>query len=262
MRGPSWRRGLSLALAGAALLSSPGWTRGARPDDRIAVTPEWASVGRVVSRRVDGRTIVLIPVAGPVRPRLSEPFRVGARWRLYLTLEGAQLGINARPRIGAGVLNLTVTEAGSDVRIAVDVSSLTSYGTKPSEEGLLLWIEDEATAEHRAREQARALPVIGEGPRLAAAEPPPEPEPESPGWLRLVLLLVVAAGLGLAFRWWRKRGTMPHWVAAAGVMLGGAFLAELRHKVFGSSTETDGTGEEDVPVPETEPEATQLRKTG
>lgn len=262
MRRPR-HRGLRLAILGAALLSSPGGTWGARLADSAADTREYASVGRVVSRRVDGRTVVLIPVAGPVRPRLSEPFRVGNRWRLYLTLEGARLGINAKPRPGQGVLDIAVAEAGSDVRIAVDVASLTSYGTKPAEEGLLLWIEDEATAEHRAQEQAQALPVIGDGPTtLSGIEeaPPPEPAGDS-GWLRFVLLLVTAAGLGLAFRRWKRKGSMPAWVADAGAFIAAAFVSALRSKVLAGATETD-VDDMEASVPETDPETIELRKTG
>ena len=261
MRWPR-RRGLLLAIAVAALLSAPGGTWGAHPDDSIAAAREYASVGRVLSRRIDGRTVVLIPVAGPVRPRLSEPFRVGSRWRLYLTLEGARLGINTTPRPGQGVLKLEVTETGSDVRVAVDVAALTSYGTKPTEEGLLLWIEDEATAEHRAQEQEQALPVIGDGPALADTRAAPEPEPDRGGWLRMALLLAAAAGLGLGFRWWRRKGTVPAWVQTARGLLGSAFLAALREKVLGSSTETDKEGIMEASAPETAPEPVELRKTG
>jgi hypothetical protein len=261
MRRPR-RRGLLLAILGAALLSSPGGTWGARLADGPPLAREYASVGRVLSRRVDGRTVVLIPVAGPVRPRLSEPFRVGNRWRLYVTLEGARLGINAEPRLGPGVLDIVVAEAGSDVRIAIDVPSMTSYGTKPAEEGLLLWIEDEGTAEHRAQEQARALPVIGDGPTVdPVREPAPPDPPGSTGWVRFLLLVLAAAGLGLAFRGWKRRGTMPAWVAAAGAMLGTASLSALRSKVFGGATETD-TDDTEAMAPDAVPETIELRKTG
>lgn len=261
MRGPR-RRGLLLAVVGAALLSTPGGTRGARRAEAFTVAREYATVGRVLTRRVDGRTVVLIPVKGPVRPRLSEPFKVGNRWRLYLTLEGARVGIIARPRVGEGVLDLTVEETGSDVRISVDVAQLTTYGTKPSEEGLLLWLEDDATAEHRAEEQARALPIIGDGPRLASQDVAPEPEPEGAGWIRLALLLAAAAGAGLGFRWLRRRGTMPAWLESAGAMVGSAFLSELRNKVLGGSTETDDSSETEATSPATEPDVEALRKTG
>jgi hypothetical protein len=262
MRWPR-RREFLFALAGAALFSTPGGLRGTRLEPATVSAREWATVGRVVSRRVDGRTIVLIPVSGPVRPRLSEPFRVGSRWRLYLTLEGARIGINARPRKGEGVLDLSVTETGSDVRIAIDVKELASYGTKPAEEGILVWIEDDATAAHRAEEQAQALPIIGDGPRLASAEaPPPAPEPEGRGWIPFTLLLAAAAGLGFGFRWWRAKGTMPHWVESAGKMFRAAFVQALRGKVLVTSTETDETSETNEPAQGMEPETNELRKTG
>lgn len=260
MRWPR-RPELLLAIAGAALLSSPGGTRGTRLGDSVG-TPEYATVGRIVSRRVDGRTIVLIPVAGPVRERLSEPFQVGSRWRLYLTLEGARLGIYANPRRGPGVLDISVAESGSDVRISVDIASMTSYGTRPSEEGLLLWIEDEGTAEHRAREQAQALPIIGDGPRLSTSQVAPEPEPGGGGWLRLVLVLAGAAALVLGIRAWKRKGTMPRWVEVAGVFVAGAVVAALRNKVLGSTAETEETPGIETPEPEQEPETTELRKTG
>jgi len=262
MRWPP-RRGFLLALAGAALVSTPGGLRGARPEPATVSTREWATVGRVVSRRVDGRTIVLVPVSGPVRPRLSEPFRVGSHWRLYLTLEGARIGINARPRRGEGVLAVSIEESGSDVRIAIDVKDLTTYGTKPAEEGILVWIEDDATAAHRADEQAQALPIIGDGPRIAAVEePPPPPEPEGHGWLRLILFLAVAAGLGLGFRWWRARGTMPTWVETAGHTMQAAFVQAVRGKILGNPAETDENRGMDAPAPEAGPELHEFRKTG
>ncbi len=260
MRWPP-RRGVLLALAGAALFSNPGGLRGARLEPATVPAREWATVGRVVSRRVDGRTIVLVPVSGPVRPRLSEPFRVGSRWRLYLTLEGARIGINARPRKGEGVLAVSVEESGSDVRIAIDVKELTSYGTKPAEEGILVWIEDEATAAHDAREQAQALPIIGDGPHLASASPPPPPEPKGYGWLRLIVLVSVAAGLGLGLRWWRSLETTPRWMEAVATTTRGLYQA-LRGKVLAPLTETDGTKGTDAPAPEAEPETNELRKTG
>jgi hypothetical protein len=242
------RREFLLALVGAALSFTPGESRGTRPGP-VTAAREWATVGRAVSRRVDGRTIVLVPVSGPIRPRLSEPFRVGSRWRLYLTLEGARIGINARPRRGEGVLDLSIEESGSDVRIAIDVKDLTAYGTKPAEDGILVWIEDAATAEHRAEEQARALPIIGEGPRLARAqEPAPAPEPRGHGWLRLVLLLAVAASLGVGLRWWRAGGTLPRWVESAGSMFRAAFRV-AKGKVPGTSTETEETRGMDAPTP-------------
>jgi hypothetical protein len=261
MRWPP-RREFLLALAGAALFSNPGGLRGTRLEPATVTAREWATVGRIVSRRVDGRTIVLVPVSGPVRPRLSEPFRVGSRWRLYLTLEGARVGINARPRKGEGVLAVSVEESGSDVRIAIDVKELTSYGTKPAEEGILVWIEDEETAAHDARVQAQALPIIGDGPRLASAEPPPPPPaPKGRGWLRLALMVVVAAGVGMGLRWWRSRETTPRWmtVVASAVR---ELVQAIRGKVLATSAETDGAKGMDAPAPETEPETNELRKTG
>ncbi|MGD8277917.1 MAG: hypothetical protein PVH00_07815 [Gemmatimonadota bacterium] len=261
MRWPP-RREFLLALAGAALFSTPGGLRGTRLEPATVSAREWATVGRIVSRRVDGRTIVLVPVSGPVRPRLSEPFRVGSRWRLYLTLEGARIGINARPRKGEGVLSVSLEESGSDVRIAIDVKDLTTYGAKPAEEGILVWIEDEATAAHDAAEQARALPIIGDGPRLASEPaPPPPPEPEGHGWLRLIVLLAAAAGLGVGLRWLRSRETPPRWLDTAATR-GRALLEAFRSKVPGRSTETDGTRGMDAPAPEEEPEVNEFRKTG
>jgi len=261
MRWPP-RRELLLALVGAALFSTPGGLRGTRLEPATVSAREWATVGRIVSRRVDGRTIVLVPVSGPVRPRLSEPFRIGSHWRLYLTLEGARVGINARPRKGEGVLAVSVEESGSDVRVAIDVKDLTSYGTRPAEEGILVWIEDEATAEHDAREQAQALPIIGDGPRLASAEPPPPPpEPKGRGWLRLAVMVVAAAGFGLGLRWWRMRETTPRWMEAV-VTASRGFVRMMRGKVLPKSAETDEARGMDAPAPETEPETNELRKTG
>jgi hypothetical protein len=210
-----------LALVAAAfLMAAPGVA---------AIRWEFATVGNLVARRAEGRTLVIVPIAGPIRMKLSEPFRTGNRWRLYLTIEDARFSIggSGRPKRPEGVLSLSATEVSGDVRITIEVAKLGDYGARRSEEGLIVWIDDEPRPAASAAAAASGLESVG---ALAAggAEPAPEPADGGAGWGRSLLLTVVAGGLGWAVRYVRRNG-VPDWAASqAG--------PRLRELVFGRAS--------------------------
>ena len=236
------RRGLQFLLVTAAVCTLAGPSRTAARDG----FRDFATVGSIVVRRVESRTVVVIPIAGPVKAKLSEPFRVTNRWRLYLTIEDARMSIRgskiSRPE---GVLAISATEVSGDVRLAVDVTRLGDYGARRSEEGLILWIDDEP------RPRAEMLgsltgavesPVV---PTLArAAAEPVHARSSGGGWLRLVLLGILAAGGGLVLQRVRRDG-LPEWAQAAGPRLrqlvGGKAAQESAAR-----TPTRGTGRSPV----------------
>jgi hypothetical protein len=201
-----------MALAAAAVCAVP---RAGRAEWVDAL--DYATVGRVVARLVDGRTVVVIPVAGTLRPRLSEPIRAGKRWRLDLVIEDAKLSISAPVKRPAGVASLTVEEVGSDVKVSIEVVELGDYGARRSEEGMLLWID-----------AVRKEPVVAAAPSglptsipitSAAAQPQQVRSsraqdapvaPESTGWTGLIALAIGAAGAGAAVRHVRRNG-WPAW---------------------------------------------------
>lgn len=207
------RGNLLLALAITTVCSLPQPARGKEPIDAL----DYATVGRVVTRFVDGRTVIVIPVAGPLQPKLSEPIRVGRRWRLHLVLEDAKLAIVAPARRGEGVASLSVREDGSDVRITVDVDALGDYGARRSEEGLLLWIDAERKTPVEAVPPSTptTIPLTGGGamamPEVARAQEPPARH-ERRNWVGWIGLVVLAAGTGAAVRSVRRNG-WPDWVA-------------------------------------------------
>jgi len=213
MAGTS-RRGPMLALVAAAFL----W---AAPR-AVAAGREFATVGNLVARRVEGRTLVIVPIAGPIRMKLSEPFRTENRWRLYLTIEDARLSIggSSKPKRPEGVLSLSASEVSGDVRITIEVAKLGDYGARRSEEGLIVWIDD-------APRPAAAAPVDAVPVASQAATPQGAPE-EGDGLARTVLLTLVAGGLGWAVRHVRRNG-VPDWARGAASQAG----PRLRELVFG-----------------------------
>jgi hypothetical protein len=190
----------------------------------VAAAREFATVGNLVARRVEGRTLVIVPIAGPIRMKLSEPFRTGNRWRLYLTIEDARLSLGglSKPRRPEGVLSLSATEVSGDVRIAIDVAKLGDYGARRSEEGLIVWIND------------APRPVTAGRAAVATAAPATPPSPpeataaEGTGFARTVLLTLVAGGFGWAVRYVRRNG-VPAWARDAASHAG----PRLRELVFG-----------------------------
>lgn len=209
-RAPRGR--LLLALATAAVFAVAQAGR-AEPDGAL----DYATVGRVVARFVDGRTVVVIPVAGTLRPRLSEPIRAGRRWRLDLVIEDAKLSIGAPVKRPTGVASLTVEEIGSDVKVSIEVAALGDYGARRSEEGMLLWIDAvrrEPVVAAAAPGSPTSIPITG-----AAAQPQPVRSsraqeapvaPESASWTGLIVLAIAAAGAGAAVRHVRRNG-WPAW---------------------------------------------------
>ncbi len=187
-----------------------------------AAARDFATVGRIGVRVVDGRTLILVPVAGPGRLRLSEPLHMAGRSRLMLTVENARRGIGgAAARRAEGLLALSVLEARNDVVIAVDVARLGDYALRPTEAGYLLSIGTE-------RRPVRAAPApLAMGPAgpgrgadvgpVAISGTTPSPQPDAgrgrswPGWL---ILGLAAAGGGWWFGRIRVYG-LPAWAEAA-----------------------------------------------
>ncbi len=218
MSGPARRaRMASFAVAVLLMIAAPV----AKP---AAAERVYATVGRIVTRIVEGRTIVLIPVAGPAQLRLSEPFRLKDRSRLYLTIVDAKLSIPARPRRGEGVLGLTVTENSGDVTIAIDFARIGDYGMKPEEGGILLWVDPEppSTADRARIREALAAGVAREAARVAP------PEPENGSSFGLFALAGIAAIAGIAVR--RFRSAAVHEIAKRLEQLIDRGMASLRGK--------------------------------
>jgi hypothetical protein len=206
---------LALAIAAYGVVAHPGSAAGpVAAAEGVDTSRDYATVGRVVARFVDGRTVVVVPVAGTLRPRLSEPVRAGKRWRLDLVIEDAKLSIGAPVRRPEGVASLTVREVGSDVRVSVEVDVLGDYGVRRSEEGMLLWID----AERRA--PVEAPPVNGPiaAPVAGSAEMPGSVRrgqdapvaPAGTNWVAMIALAIAAALAGAAVRYVGRNG-WPGW---------------------------------------------------
>ena len=222
------RCGLQFILVIVALCSVPQRGRAGG----LAFIRDYATVGRVVVRVVDGRTVVVVPVAGRLRPRLSEPLRTGNRWRLDLTIEDARISIAMPKRKTAGVESLTVTEVGADVRITVIVSRLGEYGARRSEEGLLFWIDSERPPPVPA---SSSTPITtGSVMPARSQEPVSAPVAESGGnRVGIMALAALAAIAGLTVRRVRRSG-MPAWATAAAARA----TPMVKAKLFGAEPET------------------------
>jgi hypothetical protein len=195
MGGPA-RRARGALFAVAVLLGIGASVGTPAPGAR-----DYATVGRIVTRVVDGRTVVIVPIAGPMRVRLSEPFRLRNRSRLYLTIIDAKLGIPAPPRRGEGVLGLQVTETGVNVRIAIDLAALGDYGMKPTEGGILLWVDPEPPL--RPSEAMQGLPAIPAGTLPEGSDAPAVTGGRG---IALLVLAGLAAGAGIGARRLRAKG--------------------------------------------------------
>lgn len=215
---------MALAAAVFCILPDDG-----RADD-ARLGRDYATVGRIVVRVVEGRTVIVVPVAGRLQPTLSEPFRVGNHWRVYLTIQDARLSVGGRPRRAAGVLSLDAEEIDGDVRIAIDVDELGEYGARRSEEGILLWID----AERR--------PVIAAAPVVTGSEAESVPPAAGPaaaqtapaggsGRAGLIVLAALAAAAGGVVRYVRRNG-IPDGVrdVASGI------LPAIRERLSGGRT--------------------------
>ncbi len=220
-------RGGRILLAAAALGVLPQ-----RSSAEVPAGRDYATVGNIVSRRVEGRTIVVVPIAGTLNARLSEPFRVGDHWRLYLTVEDAKLAFRGvKPHRPEGVMSLAASEDGVDVRIAIDVAKLGDYGARRSEEGMLIWIDDQRSVRAPDTAVAVVTPEVAPAPPAVsrAAAPRAAEPPRGGGWMRIVLFVVLAAGAGLAVRHVGRNGT-PEWLSGGLAGLG----PRLRALVSGS----------------------------
>jgi hypothetical protein len=217
------RRGLLILLATAAVSAQPGPSRAAGRD----MIRDFATVGSIVVRRVDRRTVVVVPVKGPLQAKLSEPYRVGNRWRLYLTIENARMSIRgAKINRPEGLLAIDAGEISGDVRLSIEVKALGDYGARRSEEGMILWVDDEprpiartggSIAEDLAGSVQPVVKPAGVAPGVKPAAAPAR-EGGTGGFVRLVLLVALAAGGGLVLQRVRRDG-MPEWAQAAGPRL-------------------------------------------
>jgi hypothetical protein len=94
------------------------------------------------TRRGLGRTEVWVVGADLRSYRLSEPFRVHGRWRLYLTLDGAQLAMSVprTPHAMGAVSRIRAEQRPTDVRVIVESGSLGQYGFRAGKDTLVLWM--------------------------------------------------------------------------------------------------------------------------
>lgn len=228
-RAPRGSLLLALATTAFCLLPQPARGTGIESDEAAL---DYATVGRVVTRFVDGRVVIVVPVAGVLRPDLSEPIRAGRRWRLDLVLEDARLAIDAPARKGEGLAALSVREVGNDVRITVEVNRLGDYGTRRSEEGLLMWID----AERRepvpplSASTPTSIPVTGSAAApapVSVAQTPPA-RPVRRNWVGWIGLVIAAAAAGGAVRSVRRNG-WPDWV----VDLRSSIASAVRERIGG-----------------------------
>ncbi|HUF69631.1 MAG TPA: hypothetical protein VMM79_13390 [Longimicrobiales bacterium] len=201
---------LALAIAAYGIVAQPGSAAGPVAAAEGVDTRDYATVGRVVARFVDGRTVVVVPVAGTLRPRLSEPIRAGKRWRLDLVIEDAKLSSGVPVRRPEGVVALTVREVGSDVRVSVEVDVLGDYGVRRSEEGMLLWID--AGRKAPSVNGPTTVPVAGSAVMPGSAGRGQEAPVAPPGtnWVGMIALAIAAAVAGAAVRYVRRNG-WPGW---------------------------------------------------
>ncbi|MCI0437278.1 MAG: hypothetical protein L0271_27130 [Gemmatimonadetes bacterium] len=181
-----------------------------------AAPRDFATVGRIGVRVVDRRTVVLVPIAGPMRLRLSEPFILVRRSRLILTIENARLGIGIpAARRQEGTLALGVREVGQDVQVTLEMDRLGEYELKPTEGGILLTIGPDRPAPESLAASAGSMAPAASVHSARTTRPAREvASQESGGSSRLGLLaLAVTAGLaGWLVRRFRS-GTLPPWVS-------------------------------------------------
>lgn len=101
-------------------------------------------VRQLGAHRAYGRTEVRVVGTDWRGYRLSEPFRVHGRWRLYLTLDGARLSLYAprTPRAVGVVSKLAAEQRPGGVRIMVESSALRPYGFRAAGDTLVVWLGD------------------------------------------------------------------------------------------------------------------------
>jgi len=184
-----------------------------------ATPRDFATVGRIGVRVVEGRVLVLVPIAGSMQLHLSEPFVLAGRSRLILTIQNARLGIGGSvARRSPGLLSLEITEERGDVVVVADVDRLGDYGLTPTEGGILLWIEPDR------RTVVTPAPAGSDEPgmeriRAAAAITAATPDGATNGqgrvsMLALLLLALSAATAGWLVRRVRTAG-VPAWAGPA-----------------------------------------------
>jgi hypothetical protein len=135
------------ALLGLAVLAAAPMA--AVPAARFAAHLIGAQAGEPLVRhlgahRAYGRTEVRVVGTGWRGYRLSEPFRVHGRWRLYLTLDDARLSLYAprSPRAMGVVSKLAAEQRRGGVRIMVEASALGPYGFRAAGDTLVVWLGD------------------------------------------------------------------------------------------------------------------------
>lgn len=130
-----------IALVAAPMAAAPAeWSEA----PRIGAQAGQPLVRQLGAHRAYGRTEVRVVGTGWRGYRLSEPFRVHGRWRLYLTLDGARLSLYAprTPRAVGVVSKLAAEQRPGGVRITVEWSALRPYGFQAAGDTLVVWFGD------------------------------------------------------------------------------------------------------------------------
>lgn len=99
-------------------------------------------IRNIGTRRGLGRTEVWVAGADLRSYRLSEPFRVHGRWRLYLTLDGAQLAMSVprTPHAMGAVSRIRAEQRATGVRVIIESGALGQYGFRAAKDTLVLWV--------------------------------------------------------------------------------------------------------------------------
>ena len=131
--------GLAVLVAAPMAAAPAGWS-GAH---RVGAQGQ-PLVRQLGAHRAYGRTEVRVVGTDWRGYRLSEPFRVHGRWRLYLTLDGARLSLYAprTPRVVGVVSKLAAEQRPGGVRITVESSALRPYGFRAAGDTLVVWLGD------------------------------------------------------------------------------------------------------------------------
>lgn len=186
-----------------------------------ATSRDFATVGRIGVRVVEGRVLVLVPIAGSMQLRLSEPFVMAGRSRLIIRIQNARLAIGgSAARRSPGLRSLEIREERGDVVVSADVDNLGDYGLTPTEGGILLWIEPNRRAVVSPAGMVEPGDAAAESIRatttLTSAAPPDGATSGEGGdsTFGLLLLALSAASAGWVVRRVRTAG-VPAWAGIA-----------------------------------------------
>jgi hypothetical protein len=98
---------------------------------------------------------------------------------------------------------MQVTERDGDVRIAIDLKALGDYGMKPTEGGILLWVDPEPPLRTAPADPAVVPAGVKAPERMEAASPQ---ESQGGGLAGLLILSGLAAIAGVGVRTLRTEG--------------------------------------------------------